>query len=381
MQQVAVIRPRCGNRAGGAERYCMMLVSGLIDAGMEVIFIGNHIDPELAGEVRFIELSRPRGPSGFRNYAFHQEVQRALARFPRAVSYSLSRTYPVDIYRVTDPLHLYHLYLNYRSPFKRLWARLSLRHRLLLSLERELLKTEGGCRAIVAISRLDARLLRELYGIGDERIHVIYNGVDLELFSPGSTEDSTAVRRSLGIGTQETIYLFAGMDFRRKGLETAIRSMAGLNHPCRLLVAGSGKERGYRSLAASLGVADKVLFLGRVADMPPLYRAADILVLPTTYDPFGNVHLEALACGLPVITTKQAGGAEVVSHGRTGYIMQDAGSPEELSGLLKEFEACREQWPIWRRLARQSVKDFTLEGNIQRNLELISEVAERKAVT
>jgi UDP-glucose:(heptosyl)LPS alpha-1,3-glucosyltransferase len=358
----------------------MMLISGLLDADMEVIFIGNHIDPELAGQVRFIRLPPPRGPSGFRNYFFHQEVQRALEQFPRAVSYSLSRTYPVDIYRVTDPLHLYHLYLNYRSPLRRLWARLSPRHRLILSLERELLKAEGGCRAIVAISKLDARLLKELYGIGEERIHVIYNGVDLELFRPGLTEDRATARRSLGIGAHETIYLFAGMDFRRKGLETAIRAMTNLRHPFRLLVAGSGRERGYRSLAASLGLSDRVVFLGRVPDMPPLYRAADMLVLPTTYDPFGNVHLEALACGLPVITTRQAGGAEVVNHGRTGYIMRDAGSAEELAGLLKEFEACRDQWPTWRRLARQSVEDFTLNRNIQRNLELISEAAERKAV-
>lgn len=99
------------------------------------------------------------------------------------------------------------------------------------------------------------------------------------------------------------------------------------------------------------------------------------MVLPATYDPFGNVHLEALACGLPVLTTAQAGGAEVVRPGETGYVLN---SVDELEAALRDFEFRRDLWPQWRKHARISIKSFTPRRNAMQTAKLLSELARKR---
>ncbi len=378
--QIAIIRPQCGGAGGGAERYCMMLCTGLVEAGHEVIFIGGYLDKRLREKVKFIRIPPTKGPSGWKNYSFHLKVQEALARFPGAVSYSLSRTFPVDIYRVTDPLHQYHLHLNYNTTIKKIWTRISLRHRLILRLEKRVASPDGS-RYVVALSRLDRDLLKRLYHIEERRIRVIYNGVDMKKFSPWPEEERLRARRQININHEDTVYLFPAMDFRRKGLDILLRALAELEHPFTLLVAGKDNELPYRRLAKRLAIDSRIRFLGRRTDMARLYAVSDLMVLPTQYDPFGNVHLEALSCGLPVITTSQAGGAEVVRNGATGYVLHDRDSSEELANLLKTFQAQRRFWEKWRQKASESVRTFSLQENIRQNIELIRQVADEKGIS
>ncbi len=376
--QVVVIRPACSHLQGGAERYCMMLVKGLLSAGVKVIFIGARIDRHIQQEITFIDTGKRKGPSSLKNYLFHITVQQALTRFPKAVSYSLSRTYPVDIYRLTDPLHSYHLHLNYRSPLKTLLRRLSIRHRLLLKLERNVLQGPKKAQRIVAISERESKLIKQFYNVNPKRIKVIYNGVDLTIFNPGRHEQGLSTRKQLKVQPEETLYLFAGMDFRRKGLEIVIRAAGLLKHPFKLIVAGSGDINRYKRLANRTGLAKNIRFLGRVQNMTDLYRAADLMVVPTQYDPFGNVHLESLACGLPIVTTIEAGGAEVVTHAKTGFIMKNPSDPMELATYMNEYEGQKAQWPEWRERAYNKAAEFTIEKNITQNLALIEDIARQK---
>jgi len=378
--QIAVIRPQCGGAGGGAERYCMMLCTGLAEAGHEVIFIGGYLDKGLRDKVKFIRITPTKGPCGWKNYSFHLKAQQALARFPKAVSYSLSRTFPVDIYRVTDPLHQYHQHLNYGTILKKIWTRVSLRHRLILRLEKRVASPHGS-RYVVALSKLDRDLLKRFYRIEEKRIRVIYNGVDMKKFSPWPEEMRIRARRQININDGDTVYLFPAMDFRRKGLDILLKALAGIDHTFTLLVAGKGNERPYLRLARKLAIDDRVRFLGRRSDMARMYAVSDLMVLPTQYDPFGNVHLEALSCGLPVITTSQAGGAEVVRNGATGYVLHDRDSSEELANLLKTFQAQRPFWEKWRHRASESVRTFSLQENIRQNLELIRQVATEKGIS
>src|SRR5213075_837870 len=111
--------------------------------------------------------------------------------------------------------------------------------------------------------------------------------------------------------------LFAGSGWERKGLLFAIEAMQLCkNRKMRLLVAGRGNERSYKS--------KRVKFLGEVDDLVRIYAAADIFILPTIYDPFSNACLEALACGLPVITTRSNGFSEIVDEGVHGSIIDHA---------------------------------------------------------
>ena len=146
-------------------------------------------------------------------------------------------------------------------------------------------------------------------------------------------------------------------DFERKGLGQAIRALALVNDPKLILVVGGKQDPAkYRRLAASLGVAERVIFAGPVDRPADFYQAADFFVLPTFFDPCSLVVLEALAMGLPVISTSRNGACEIMTDGVHGRVLDD---PEDLVGLAgamrqmldpehraKSAEACLELRPV-----------------------------------
>jgi UDP-glucose:(heptosyl)LPS alpha-1,3-glucosyltransferase len=375
---IAIIRRECGKGRGGAERYCHGLCLGLKDLGHRVFLLAETCDEDLKESVDFVPLKVRKINSVTKNLSFHQAAQKALLRFPNAVSCALSRTWPVDAFRITDPLHAHTLALRYRTFLKRLWARLSPRHRVLLGIEKSVISPKGS-RYVVTISELDKNLVQRYYGVSPERIRVIYNGVDQDVFSPDVRQRRGIVRENLGLGEDVTCYIFPAMDFRRKGLEVLLNVLSMLNFPWELVVAGQDRDASFRKQASRLGIASKVHFLGRRKDIQDLYGASDLMVLPTTYDPFGNVHLEALACGLPVLTTAQAGGAEVVRPGQTGYVIKNGNNVDELVAVLRDFESRRGQWPEWREQANISIKPFVPQRNAMQTAELLSELAKKNA--
>ncbi len=374
MRDVTIIRMDCGLGHGGAERYCHSLCEGLLSSGFKVRLVGERCDEDLKGWVDFVPVEVVRINSVTRNLSFHRGVQAALRRYPHTISYSLSRTWPVDIFRVTDPIHRHSLSRKYSSFPGRVWSAISPRHRVLSGLEKGVMGPEG-CKKIITISELDKSLVQEYFGVPAEKVTVIYNGVDLEYFAPLSPRQTRRIRMDLGVEDDVTCYIFPAMDFKRKGLATLLSGLALLPFPWRLLVVGKGNVRRFKRMAAGLGIGERVLFLGRRNEMRELYCAADLMILPTLYDPFGNVHLEALACGTPVLTTANAGGAESIIPGRTGYVLRDSKDVLTLVRYLYDFEHRRDEWKTWRDNARKSAMQFTREENIRKTIEVIEEVS------
>ncbi len=374
-RDITIIRMDCGLGRGGAERYCRYLCEGLLSSGFKVRLVGERCDEDLKGSVDFVPIEVARLNSVTRNLSFHRGVQTVLRRYPSTISYSLSRTWPVDIFRVTDPLHRHNLNLKYSSLPGRIWTAISPRHRVLSGLERGVMRP-GGCKKIITISQLDKTLVQEYFKVPAEKVTVIYNGVDLGYFTPLSQGQIYQIRKGLGIEADVTCYIFPAMDFKRKGLKTLFSGLSMLPFPWRLLVVGKGDIHRFKKMAAKLGISKRVLFLGRRNDMRELYCAADLMVLPTLYDPFGNVHLEALACGTPVLTTASAGGAESVIPGRTGYVLHDSRDASTLARYLHDFEQRRDEWASWRDNARKSAMRFTREENIRKTIEVIEEVSD-----
>jgi glycosyltransferase involved in cell wall biosynthesis len=178
-------------------------------------------------------------------------------------------------------------------------------------------------RVVVAVSDQVRRVLVRS-GIPRENIKVIENGVDVEEFAPGP-----AGRAALGLPEHATVALFVG-DIRtpRKNLDTVLRALVttpGLH----LAVAGSTKDSPYPALARRLGLAGRVHFLGYRRDIAALMRAADLFVFPSRYETFGLALLEAMASGLPVITARTVGAAELVSHD-CGVVLDN---PDDTAGL------------------------------------------------
>jgi len=170
--------------------------------------------------------------------------------------------------------------------------------------------------------------------------------------------------KDLGLKEDDFAVLFAGSGWSRKGLRFAIQAMnmAKLPHAT-LLVAGRGNPR-------SMPKSDQVRFLGPVKDMPPLLAAADAFILPTIYDPFSNACLEAMAAGLPVITSAQNGFSEIIASGLEGEIITE---PDDIFGLASALKTWSE--PARRagakpRLAALSAK-YTIEENVRQTLSAI----------
>ena len=173
------------------------------------------------------------------------------------------------------------------------------------------------------------------YAFPEARIAVVFNSVDLTRFHPHNRLLYRAKRRSgLGVRDDALLLLFAGNNYRLKGLGALVRALSLLarrfpERDFRLLVAGRGRVRPYRRLSRRLGVEDRVIFAGPLTGMEEYYGASDIYVHPTFYDSCSLTVLEALASGLPVVTTRFNGAAQVIVSEEGGAVIDDPADARE----------------------------------------------------
>ena len=245
-----------------------------------------------------------------------------------------------DVYRAGDGCHREWLRVRAtcQATPRRQRRGLSGVDRALLFLERTLL-TRRRYRLIVAISaRVRADLIRH-YAVPPEHIRVIYNGVDTQRFHPAARQErADAARRRLEVPAGALLALFMGTGFERKGLVHLLRALPDAGEQMWLVVAGRDAEAdSYRALARSLGIAERVRFLGPVPQPDLLYAAADVLVLPTLYEPFSNACLEAMACGLPVVTTRAAGVSELLPDRLDSLTLPAASDHATLTATLRRL--------------------------------------------
>ena len=170
----------------------------------------------------------------------------------------------------------------------------------------------------------------------------IWNGVDLERFHPRlSATVGAAKRRELGLAPRDPVVLFLGTGYARKGLDLVLAAFPAVRArvpAARLLVAGFDSDRArYEAEARALGLADAARFLGGTLAPEELYAAADVYVLPTRYDPFANSTLEALASGLPTLTSTTNGGGELITAGREGEVLDVAVGAAPLAEALARW--------------------------------------------
>ncbi|MGE5159598.1 MAG: glycosyltransferase family 4 protein [Gemmatimonas sp.] len=176
----------------------------------------------------------------------------------------------------------------------------------------------GGLRyrMFVAVSSRVSAELQQFYNVPSSRICVISNGIDLERFSRDA-ESGRSIRREFGIPAEAKLLLFVGHEFHRKGLAHVMGALEQLGEHVWLLVVGSDNPAPYRKLAP--GAQGRVIFAGARSDLPAIYSAADAFVLPTAYETFSLVCMEAMACSLPVFATAAGGIEEYLKDGVNGF--------------------------------------------------------------
>lgn len=180
----------------------------------------------------------------------------------------------------------------------------------------------GRYRRIVAISERVRTQLKEHYHVPDEQIVTIPNGINLSRFDPANASARARVRRSFGVPKDVPLLLFVGSQYRLKGLEFVIRALAEMDTRAILLVVGGDNATPFKRLAEQLGVRDRVIFAGARNDLPSIYPAADAFVLPTLYETFALVCLEAMASGLPVLASPVGGIEDYLVDGENGFHIQ-----------------------------------------------------------
>lgn len=387
--RIALVNKVISQSGGGGERYAADLATALIELGHEVHLYAAVIEDVPSAAVRH-PLRLPGRPGFCRILGFARNARIALERDKPAyqfdIVYGLTQVYPVDIYFMGGGMHQHWLKIRTPNPILRLLRCLfNPTHLAQMWLEKQILHEEN-CRRVISNSRL-VKTHAALYGgVRPERVSVVHNGVDRNVFNTEVRQRLRAeARAGLSLNQKDLALIFMAHNWPRKGLATVIRALAlagdaGARY--RLYVVGKGSPKPFLQLARDCGLGeDRIRFLSSVNDPQRIYAAGDVFVLPTIYDPCAGVTVEAMACGLPVITTTDNGAHELVRHGETGYVMQSPSDATGLAGFLCELtdDARRE------RMGRQAGEDIAPRSFMQvvrESVAVMQEVlAEREAAT
>jgi UDP-glucose:(heptosyl)LPS alpha-1,3-glucosyltransferase len=354
--------------SGGAEAYLRRLAKGIVDLGHDAQLIATNDWPANEwpfGPIKYLTTTSAIG--------FADELENVRPQIGCDVLMSLERVWRCDVYRAGDGVH--RAWLNRRRkfemPLQRFVRGINRKHQEILKLE-EALFAKSGAGRVIANSQMVKNEIVELYHYPADKIDIVRTGVPLDQFRFDSAQREKS-RAELELKSDEIALLFAGSGWERKGLRFAIEAFELCrDHKLRLLVAGRGDARGYKP--KRFFTHEPVRFLGEVADLRPIYAAADIFILPSIYDPFSNACLEALASGLPVITTRDNGFSEIIENGIHGSIVD----------LPNNVMALRDAIRFWsdeaRRVKARSTNtgraaEFDISKNVEATLKILVQSA------
>ena len=260
-------------------------------------------------------------------------------------------------------------------PLKLVERYFSLRRLAFLFIERRLLHSPD-LKRVIAISKMVRQDMMRHWKLPGDRVELIYNGVDLERFNPSHREVYREKLRSRFGLADDYVLLFIGHNFKRKGLLPLFRAMerivrSGSLPELKAVIVGGGDPGAWGAQAARLGLSERVIFPGKVNNTAEYYSIADVFVLPTFYDPCALSVLEALASGLPVITTKDNGSSELITDGVEGFVLSSPRDTEELSRRIVELAD-----PELRARLSGAARALAERYSLQRNLEEITRVYE-----
>jgi len=339
--KIALIRQRY-NAFGGAERFVERTLAALAtESEVSLTLLARRWQGESATAA--VQRCDPFyiGRT-WRDWSFARAACKAVAAGSFDLVQSHERIACCDIFRAGDGVHAQWLANRARmlGAKARFAQTVSPWHQFTLAAERRLFASPR-LQAVICNSRMVAEEIRRHFDFDTAKMHVIYNGVDLERFHPRlKSQWREAIRARLGIPADATMFLLVGSGFERKGVSVLLEAFSRLGQGSNRYLVVVGADRRAEALkkrAMALGIAEHTRFPGPQQDTAPWYAAADCFVLPTLYDPFPNAIMEALACGLPVITSAQCGAAELIEAGRTGWVC-DALDASGLAAHLSELD-------------------------------------------
>ena len=371
-------------KKGGAERYLVDLCTRMATEGHEVHVYAEHQDEEDPG-IHFHSVKTIPFPKSLRLLSFAIKATKEMENGDYDIIFGVGNTLKADILQPHGGVHWAWFWRSlraYENPIlwmiKFLGRILSLKQWVSGWIEDAPYQAKR-LRAIIAISDMVKQDMMRWYRIPEERIHVVYNGVDIERFHPRNRRYREEIRKRHGIG-DEFVILFVSNNFRMKGLGFLIRALAEMKKenspPFKLLVLGRDRQDSYLSLARDMGIFEEVIFAGSTDEPEKYYGASDLLVHPTFYDACSLTVLEALASGLPVITTASNGASGVLCHGEEGWVVGDLKDGEDLKrGIVYFLDEERRRRASCR--AREKAEIYSEKANFDRVIAIFNEALQR----
>ncbi len=383
--KIALALENFGRFAGGAESYAVELARTLVSQGWEVHLYGHAWDGEPA-QAEFHPIPRlPRWvPPSIRilDFAFRHRRMVAQERFD--VILGFGNTLAMNVYQSHGGVH----YLSsvrkleaVRNPILRFFKRLALfaapKYYARAWIESAPFRMRQR-PVIIAIADMVRQDMAEYFHVDKESIRLVYNGIDQTRFGGKDPDRGAEVRRALGFGPDDVLFLFMAYDFRKKGVRYLVEAAGRLRENIGsagwgVMVVGRPPSPALSRSVERLGLSGKVVFPGSTKEPEALYQACDVFILPTFYDACSLVVFEAMAAGLPAITTQFNGAAGIITEGVDGAVLKDPRNVEEMAAAMQRF-LDRQLLRRASDAARHTASRYTLENNHRAMMDILSAV-------
>lgn len=365
---VAVVFPEA-HRRGGVERVTWDLLAHL-GGSHPTAFVGRDAPDGLPPGVRLVRTQEKRAPRPLRPLAFRRAARTALSTLDAGTVVSCgAETPPGDVLWVHSVLWAW-LGVARSVKVKGIPVPAQTRyllphHQVMLAMEQQYFR-QARPRLILATSQREIDDIERLFKVDVSNATVVPNPFDPDLFNlHRRAVDRPAARAAMGVADGEIALVFVANELHRKGFAQTLEAIArAQDERLSLHLIGRLAPDAYQPLIRQLGLERRVRYHGSTDDVGWYFAGADLMVLPTQYEPFGLVIVEALAAGVPVITTQLAGAAGAVQHGRSGLLQADPYDVEELAALLTQAAAA--DLEAWSRAAAASVDDYRRDVIMER---------------
>jgi UDP-glucose:(heptosyl)LPS alpha-1,3-glucosyltransferase len=376
---------------GGAETYIVDLCRRLTHAGHAVdLYAESWLEGSLPDAVRPFAIPAPGRSKTERILAFARNSEAALAQASYDCTVGFINTWAHDVIIPQGGVHGGSLEANARRfapglprALYTLGKMANPSFRVYRSIERRQYE-HGRSIRVIAVSRMVMGHLEKNHHVPKHRIHVIPNAIDaqrLQVAQPGAVR--CAFRNKVGLTPGDLAGLFVGHNYRLKGLRPLLVALGAWKkqpgaRPIKLIVCGGGTQGPFRRLAARLGIDRDIHWLGFYPDVRACYWSCDFFASPTYYDPCSLVVLEALACGLPVITTACNGAGELMTDGREGFVVTAPDAIGELTAALKQLTDDSRRATMSSH-ARELGREQSMDRHVSRLIKVFEEVAASKS--
>jgi len=388
MKKIAFAMEKFSRYAGGAESYAVSLATFLIENGWEVHLFGEMWDGEPETAV-FHKITIPNYlPAWLKMVLFARNHKRAVKNMNFDVVLGFGNTLYMNVYQSHGGVHwlstkrkVYSEKNRIKRVIKGFIIILSLKQWVRAWIESAPFRLNPRPR-IVAISQMIKKDMESFFSVKGAEIKVVYNGVDTSRYNQNLRRELRGpLRRQLGIREDEVIFLFISYDLKKKGIEPLIEAASQLKKMghtnFKVMVIGGRPYRALSTKIKALHIEDKILFTGPVRSTEAYYANSDVFVLPTYYDACSLVVIEAMASGLPSITTTSNGAAGIITDGKDGYIIFHPPSSLDLAKkmqLLLDDEKRQEM----SREALRTGRNYSAQKNHQEMIGILGEAVALK---